>query len=215
MPTSPNAPRPAENWIIVDAEPQRQRLIDQVLLPSDYQSHTALGILAAGQAYFNDHPDEENVTLFYPHPLLPRPEDTEPFYSCLSIAGHAFKYSHSIDEISEAGRLVLVTGPLPSPGEIVANPGLVPAIEKLASYTVLRSPNGLGYIGLSRVAVGSSIRLGFANPFDGSHLEAEFDLTPLKEKFEFPPSIPYKPSEEPHSNPVPVTIQRDRPPQAL
>lgn len=181
----------AEHWTNVPIDPDITRnMLEKFITLSAHNSRIALGTLAAGQAHFEAHPDVDDVTLIYPHPMLPPPESNEPFRSCLTIPGHSFKYDNSIDELAERGDLIVLTGQLPLPGALIALPELRSAIARLTPYVPYGVSSGVGYIGLSRVTIDSIISLGFANPFTGHRIEESFNLEPAKERHGFPPSDP-------------------------
>lgn len=187
MPEPTKPIRIAEHWTDASIDPDIKRdFLENFVLPSEHYSSMALGTLAAGQAHFEIHADIDDVTLIYPHPMLPQPERNEPLRSCLTLPGHGFKYDNSIDGLAERGDIIVLSQPLPSPVELIALPKMNTLARRLNLSESFKMPIGLGYIGLSRATIGSTISLGFANPFIGQRTEESLNLELLKEQHGFP-----------------------------
>ena len=187
------SPQLAGDWEVVPiADDDRQRFMG--FLSGDFDHNkdyalNALGILAAGQAYFEQNNGVDEITVISNHPAGKWPLVSKQFKVCTEFIGWNIR-TRPLEEAAQAGELVVVHGDLPSPEETLALPGLESLRRRLIDDAKRRSWDGVAYVGSKRHQAGSALSIGFAEPYTGRRLEAEYSMDVLKERYGYPPPPP-------------------------
>lgn len=191
----PRGPRGGWNIVSVSIE-QHQRFTQLItgdyIGSGDHSRYLALqtlGTLAAGHAYFNQYEDTNEITIVRTRPVSEWRQTSKQFKVCIeSIGGELGR--RSLESAVQNQELVTIPGPLPSPADTIAMPGLESLAGKLAHEAATERRNfrhGIGYVWMTRQKIGAALSIGYADPYTGHRFEAEFSMGLLKSQHGYPP----------------------------
>jgi hypothetical protein len=190
----------AERWDVKRAAPGYTAWIKEMILGEEGYALNALGILAAGQKWFDDpaRTEIDAYTIFWNSPLPVRLDTPQTgLIRALYIGWYLRKPEHRLEDGKLlypdrlrrdpcTAPLTILQGEIPPPPELVA----LPTLEELRTRSRPAIALTASYVTLQRPTADAGFLLGRANPTSGERLEIDFDTAELREKYPYPPPPP-------------------------